>query len=126
MSARFLLADVKDIIGGVTPPPGIKDWMAIPNAGEGAPGLIPFFNALLKLLIVVAGLYALLNLVLAGFQFISAGGDPKNVEKAWSKIWQSLVGLLIVAASFLLAALFGWILFKDPGAILNPKIYGPQ
>lgn len=126
MSARFLLADVKDIIGGVTPPPGIRDWMAITNAGEGAPGLIPFFNALLKLLIVVAGLYALLNLVLAGFQFISAGGDPKNVEKAWSKIWQSLLGLLIVAASFLLAALFGWILFKDPGAILNPKIYGPQ
>ena len=88
-------------------------------------GLIQFLNNILKLLIVFAGLYAFLNLIIAGYQFMSAGGDPKSVEKAWAKIWQSLIGLLIIAGSFLLAAIFGWLLFKDPGAILKPKIYGP-
>ncbi|MDO8551438.1 MAG: hypothetical protein Q7S03_02050 [bacterium] len=111
------------VVGGVTPPPGVLNWMK----GRSSPGagLIDFFNALLQLLIVVAGLYTLINLIFAGYQFISAGGDPKAVEKAWAKIWQSLIGLLIVAASFLLAAIFGWLLFQDPGAILNPKIITP-
>lgn len=112
------------IFGQVTPPPGIAEWMQ--GRTGAAPGLIPFLNTLVRLAIVIAGLYAFLNLIFAGYQFISAGGDPKNVEKAWAKIWQSLIGLLIIAASFLLAAIFGWILFKDPSAILMPRIYGPQ
>lgn len=112
-----------DIIGPVKPPPGVSKWIEM--GGQGVPGLIPFFNAILKLLIVLAGLYAFFNLITAGYQFMSAGGDPKSVEKAWAKIWQSLIGLLIIAGSFVLAAIFGWLLFKDPGAILTPKIYGP-
>lgn len=88
-------------------------------------GLIAFANNLLKLVIIIAGIFALLNLIIAGFQFMTAGGDPKAVGRASSKIWQSLIGLLIVAASFLLAAIFGWLLFGDPLAILRPTIYGP-
>lgn len=112
-----------DIIGPVNPPPGVKDWIGSGN--EAASGLVPFFNALIKLLIIGAGLYALLNLIFAGYQFMSAGGDPKNIEKAWAKIWQTLVGLAIITGAFVLTALISWILFKDPTAILAPKITGP-
>lgn len=114
------------IIGPVGPPPAIAKWMTKgnPNA-QAAPGLIPFINALIMILIIIAGLYTFLNLIFAGYQFISAGGDPKAVEKAWAKIWQSIVGLLIVAASFLLAAIFGWLLFGDPTAILIPILITP-
>lgn len=125
MIIPVLIADVKDIVGGVTPPPGVLQWITS-NPGGAVPGLIPFLSAIIRLLTVIAGLYTLLNLILAGYSFISAGGDPKNIEKAWAKIWQSLVGLLIIAAAYLLAAIFGWLLFKDAGAILNPKIIGPQ
>ncbi len=114
---------VQDIIGKITPPPGVKEYGGI-TTGEGG-GLIKFVNNIFQFLIIIAGLYALLNLIFAGYQFISAGGDPKNVEKAWSKIWQSIVGLAIIAASFLLAAIIGWLLFQDPGAILSPVIQGP-
>lgn len=88
-------------------------------------GPINFLNNVLRLVFVVAGIYALLNLVLAGFQYMSAGEDPKALEKAWNKIWQSLLGLLILVASFVLAAIFGYLLFGDPQAILNPKLYLP-
>lgn len=88
-------------------------------------GLIIFVNNILKLVIIVAGIFAFFNLIIAGFQFMTSGGDPKGISNAWSKIWQSLVGLLIVAASFLLAAIFGWLLFGNPLAILQPTIYGP-
>ena len=113
-----------EIIGGVTPPPGIQNWI---NTGGGAvPGLIPFANALLKLIVTLAGIYAFFNLIIAGYQFMSAGSDPKAVGNAWAKIWQSLIGLLIVAGAFVLAAIFGWLLFGNAGAILQPMIYGPD
>lgn len=88
-------------------------------------GLIRFLNNILRLLFVVAGLYAFLNLIIAGFGFISASGDPKKISNAWAKIWQSLVGLLIIVSSFVLAAIFGQLIFGNPGAILNPQLYGP-
>lgn len=115
-----------EIIGKVSPPPGVRDYIGQGQAGAAAFGLIGFVSSLVKLLIVIAGLYAFINLILAGFAFMSAGGDPKAVEKAWGKIWQSIIGLVIIASSFLIIALVGWILFKDPGFILRPRIVGPQ
>lgn len=112
---------VSDIIGQITPPPGISKYGSIQKGG-----LVSFANNLITLIVIAAGLYTLLNLILAGYQFMSAGGNPEGVQKAWAKIWQSLVGLLIVALAFLLAAIFGWLLFGDVTAILKPKIYGPK
>lgn len=106
--------------GGITPPePFISKYGSYEN------GLMAFANNILKLVIVVAGLYTFLNIIIAGYGFLSAGGDVKKVEQAWNKIWQSLLGLAFVAGSFVLAAIFGWLIFKDPTAILSPKIYGP-
>ena len=108
------------IIGNIAPPPGVAIW-----GGAVQGGLVPFLNAIINFVIVIAGLYVFLNIILAGFQFINAGGEPKEVEKAWTKIWQSLIGLLIIALAFVLAAIFGYLLFKDPTALLNPKITTP-
>lgn len=105
------------IVGTINPPPG--------NINYTIAGIVPFLNTIIKFLIVIAGVYVLFNIILAGFAFINAGGDPKNVEKAWGKIWQSVMGLLIVAGSFVLAVIFGYLVFGDPMAILSPKIYTP-
>jgi len=105
-----------DVFGPITPPKFISSDPA---------GMITLFNNILRLLVVGGGIFALLNFVIAGYQFISANGDPKLINLAWAKIWQSMVGLLIIVASFALAALLGLLLFNDPRAILQPKIYGP-
>lgn len=88
-------------------------------------GLILFFSNILRLVFVVAGVYAFLNLIMAGFQYMNAGGDSKALGAAWSRIWQSLMGLVIIVGSFALAGLFGYLIFGDAGFILNPKVYGP-
>lgn len=88
-------------------------------------GLVPLLNNILRLVFVIAGVFALVNLITAGFQFMSAAGDPKQIEKAWSKIWQSIIGLVIIVGSFLLAAIFGYLIFGDAMAILSPRIWGP-
>lgn len=112
-----------DIIGPINPPPAIAQPGGYGLLSEF--GLIKFFNNIVRVMIVIGGLYAFLNLIIAGYDFLSASGDPKIFAKAWAKIWQSMLGLLIMLASFLLAAIFGQLLFGDPTIILNPKIYGP-
>jgi hypothetical protein len=81
-------------------------------------------NLILQTLIVGAGIYALFNLVLAGYSFMSAGDDPKKIEGAWAKIWQTLLGLAVAAGAFVLAAIFGRLLFGSAGwdFIINPVI----
>lgn len=108
-----------DPIGKISPPPFIQSGI---DATGRFTGILVFLNSLLKLVFIVAGLWGFLNIVLAGYQFISAGGDAKKVGEAWTKIWQSLLGLLIVVISFLIAAIMGILLFKDPTAILQPKL----
>ncbi len=105
--------------GSVAPPQGIAQY------GDFQTGVVKFTNVLLKLIIGAAGLFAFFNIIIAGYTFMSAGGDAKKVEQAWSRIWQSLLGLLFVAGSFVLAAIFGWLIFGDARAILVPTIYGP-
>jgi len=89
-------------------------------------GLTAFFSNILRLIFVVAGIYALINLIIAGFSYMTAGGDSKKLTQAWDRIWQTLLGLAIIAGSFVLAAIFGYILFGNPMFMLNPVIYGPN
>jgi len=117
---RYLSQTSKNIFGQVSPPPGVSKY-----AGGKLTGLPSFINNILKLLIIGAGIYSVFNLVLAGYDFLSAGDDPKKVTAAWSKIWQTLLGLAIAAGSFVLAALFGKIIFDDPKALLQIKIFTP-
>ncbi len=79
----------------------------------------------LRALIVGAGIYALFNLVLAGYSFMSAGDDSKKVSGAWSQISQTLIGLAFSAGAFVLAAIFGQLIFGNPLFLLNPVIPAP-
>lgn len=88
-------------------------------------GLIVFISNILQLLAVAAGLFAFFNLIIAGFTYISAGSDSKKTSEAWSRIYMSLIGLLLIVGSYAIAAIIGVVFFGDPGFILNPKIYGP-
>lgn len=92
------------------------------GGGVAQGGVGNFLQLIFNLLIVGGGIYALFNFILAGYAFLSAGSDPKKVEGAWAKIWQSVIGLVFIAGSFLLAAIFGQLIFGSPTAILNPSL----
>lgn len=109
-----------DLVGSITSP--------LENTGYGTVtgGLGMFITNILRLFFVVAGIMALFNFVIAGFKFINAGGDAKAVSAAWDKIWQSLMGLVIIVGSFAIAAIFGQLIFGRADFILNPGFYGPN
>ncbi len=86
----------------------------------GALGL--FLQLLFNILIVAGGIYAVFNFILAGYGFLSAGDDPKKIQGAWAKIWQTAIGVMFIAGSFLLAAIFGRIIFGDATSLLQPTL----
>ena len=116
---QLLSAYIFGFVGTVNRPPGADVY------GDIDPGLPTFIGNVIKTLIVVAGLYAVFNFVLAGYAFMSAGGDPKKIADAWAKIWQTILGLIIAAGAFVIAALVGLLLFRDTDALLQLRIFGP-
>jgi len=107
--------------GEITIPPQIAE--KYPGGFE--EGIGTLISTLLRALIVIAGVYAVINLVIAGYGFMSAGDDPKKVQAAWSKIWQTLMGLAIAAGAFVLAAIFGQLIFGEWEFLLMPVIPTP-
>lgn len=95
-----------------------------PLAG-GASEATRLLGAILRLVTIAAGIYALINFVLAGISYISSTGNPEKTSRAWAQIYQSLIGLIIVVLSFVLAALLGLLLFGNATALLDPTITGP-
>ena len=53
-------------------------------------------------LIIVGGLAFLLYFLWGGLQWILAGGDKGNIEEARGKITQGLIGLTVLAASYVI------------------------
>jgi len=110
------------LFGNISPPPGISNWVNSSGGDKGG-AIFLFLNTILKLLGTIAAIYAVIQIIMAGYTYISAAGDPKKNEQAWNMIWQSLLGLLVVATAFTIAAVVGKLLKID---IINPVIYGPN
>lgn len=114
------------MFGQITNPFGPLGSPVLAGSTNGS-GIVVILNSLVKFVIVLAGLYTFWNIISAGYAFASAGGDPKAVAKAWEKIWLSLLGLLVVAGSFVLAVIFGYLIFGATNAtiLISPQIFGP-
>lgn len=106
--------------GTVAPPPGVDRF----NGGD-LSGISIFISVILRTLIMGAGIYALINFVLAGYSFLSAGGDPKKIQDSWGKIWYSILGLMIAAGAFVIAAVVGLLIFGDASALIGLRVFGP-
>lgn len=115
---KVFAADPTGILGNISPP-------FTSYSGE-VSGLIVFVTNIIRLAFLLAGIWAFINIILAGYSFLSSGGDPKAINSAWQKIWFTIVGLMVIVASFLIAALVGLLLFNNPLFIFNPVIYGPK
>lgn len=107
-----------DIVGSVTSP--LTGGYASVFGGFGL-----LITNILRLVFIGGGIFALFNFIIAGFQYMNAGGDTKALNSAWDKIWNSLLGLVIIVGSFALSAVVGQLLFGNATFILNPTIVGP-
>lgn len=62
-------------------------------------------------------------LVWGGIEWITSAGDKGKLEKARSRIFQSVIGMLVLATSFILVGFVSGLLFGDNFDLLNLNLY---
>ena len=111
----------QEFFGSFSPPPGIAEYSATGKVTA----LVLFLSNILKIVIYAAGLFALINLLVSGIQYLGSSGNPEMIKQASAKIWMSILGLVIIASSFILAAIVGQVFFGDAALFIKPVIPGP-
>lgn len=105
------------IFGEISKPAEFSGYSVIESKDK---GLSNFLSSILAIIITLAGIFVLVNFILAGYAYLSANNQPQKLAVAGNKMLQSLIGLLIIAAGYVIAAAVGYIFFQDPGFLLNP------
>jgi len=63
------------------------------------------FKNLIFALVLFAGIVAIILIIQAGAKFVLSSGDPKKVEEARNTLVYVLLGIIIIAAAYLLVSL---------------------
>lgn len=74
-------------------------------------------SSIIGFLTICAALWFLFQILMAGYGWISAGGDTEKTTEAWHKITNAIIGLVIVVAAWVIVGLIGTMVGLD---ILNP------
>ncbi len=84
ISKLLAQADPAEVFGRVEPPEGVTRFDQAAGGGD-AIGLIVFISAGIRIFTIVAGLFVMLNLFLAGFEYITAG-DSKATSTGCHRV----------------------------------------
>jgi hypothetical protein len=98
-----------------------------PAPGDSQRGMLGAkFNAvmssILGFLTIVGGLWFFIQFILGGYAWISSGGDKSSLETARNKIFNAVIGLIVVVSAWVIVGLVGKIVGLDilnPGAIIQ-------
>lgn len=114
------------VFGEIKPPAVVEQGYGVLGADATGTGLTGFLSNIIILLTIVGGVWALFNLVMGGFALITADGDAKEMSKVGERMTMTVVGLILMVAAPLIAALIGLFVFGDATMLLQPTIAGPQ
>jgi hypothetical protein len=113
-----LIAQANSVFGQISPPPGVAAY----DDDVGGIGIVRFFSVLLQIATLFAGIFVLYQFVMAGFEYITGDGSASSATKVREKLTSSIVGLVIIVASYAIAALIGLLVFGDATFIINPNL----
>lgn len=74
------------------------------SCNDNGDGVTKVLRAVLQILSIVAGVAAVIMIIIAGLRYITSGGDSSKVSGAKSAIIYAIVGLVVVVLSQLLVA----------------------
>lgn len=82
----------------------IEDGVCITKEGEKIATFQFFenvFGNVVSVILGLAGIALFIMLIVGGFRYITAGGDPKNVEAARKTLTYAIAGIVLIALAFL-------------------------
>jgi hypothetical protein len=91
-----LAASAKDeICGGI----GAASGGTGCTAPEGSPNTNTLIETIINILSIIVGVIAVIMIIIAGFQYVTSGGDSSKISSAKNTIIYAVVGLVVVAFS---------------------------
>ena len=114
---------LQNLIGTINAPPQFGGTGYAANVASG--GLVSIIDNLARFIIIIGGIWAFANVILAGFAYIQQGDQPEKLQQAHQRLTMSLIGLVLMIGSFVLAGIISYILYGNAATILSPIIYGP-
>jgi len=83
------------------------------NPGDGLTGITKMVSSIIGLMTIAAGIWFLFQILVGGFNWISAGGDKAKLQSSKDRITNSMVGIVVVVAAWAITALVGTFLGVD-------------
>ncbi|GIK84471.1 MAG: hypothetical protein BroJett025_10930 [Patescibacteria group bacterium] len=108
----------EELVGDIAIPKGVD----LINQDAGGIGVVLFISNMIRLIIILGGVWALLNIILAAFAYLTGGGKPDTHSKVSSRFTMSVIGLLLMIVSYSIAALIGLLFYGEASYILTPTI----
>jgi hypothetical protein len=109
-------------IGKIAIPQGVEKYQAAAADTGATIGIMLFISTLVKFAMIVAGIWAMLNIFLAAYQFFNNKGDAGLYQKVSQQISNTVMGLVLIMSLYLIVAVIGLIFFGDANYILNPTL----
>lgn len=111
------------VVGGVDPPKGVARYnFGAAMSNGGTIGILLFISNALKFFAVICGLLVFFNILYAGYEYIVGAGKTDVHVKVRERLTWSVVGLILLIAAYMIAALIGLLIFGDPTFLLNPDL----
>ena len=65
-----------------------------------------FVGNIIQLILLIAGILATIFLIVAGIQYITAGGDPTKTSAARQGIVNTIIGIIVILIAF---SIVSWV-----------------
>jgi len=120
---NLLTAQFKDL-GTIGEGPGLGPFSNLP---EPTSVISKIISIAIGVMTIGAGIFFLFQVIIAGYNYLSAGGDAKLIETAGKKITNAIIGLLIVVVAYAFLSLLGTLLgveFLDINKALSTILGG--
>lgn len=87
---------INPAIGTISPPAG-----TVPTVGADPSAFVAgLIRNGISLLVIASFVIAVIWTIINGLRFILASGDEKTISSAWSQIYWTLIGMVIILSSF--------------------------
>lgn len=121
----ILLGTLLAQFGGGFQPPS-NTYNAGSNTSVGAlSNLETFISTMLGVITVFAGIYFIVNFLLAALSWVTSSGESSKIQAARDRMLQSTIGIVVVVAAYGIVGLIGSIVglnILNPGDVLETLI----
>lgn len=119
-------ATIADSIGNIEPPPGVEQQNAQFQKEQGTTkddvAIFFFLSKFVVVANVLAGIWVIVNLTIASYDYIVSQGNDSAYQRVRDKITMSFIGLAILVIAYAAIAIISTIFFGDPSFVLKPKL----